>query len=149
MLIYISALIFTTYVLYITIKYGVLSSISDSVYRTDKEWLFLLFTFGVGLPIAFATDHLMLQISGVLLTYVGLSPDFKKKEGIENEAHSTSAFGAAILGLLSLVIDYDSWLIVVIGLSTSIPFLFFKNRIFWVEIIAFLTVLIGLILNGV
>ena len=156
-LLLISLLSFFGYVGYICWKYGVLKSISDSVYRTNNELLFLLFTLGTALPIIFTTEYVLMQIAGVLLTYVGLSPDFKSdegiggKDGIENEMHVIGASGAVAFGMISMVINYSLWfipipLIVILAVS---KFIKIPNKTFWIEIVAFASIFTGLLIDRI
>jgi len=143
----ISFISFFGYIIYIQRKYGVLPSISDSFYKTENDLLFLAFTLGTALPIIFTTPYNLMIIAGVLLTYVGLSPDFNKDgKKVEDEVHVIAAMGAVIIGMISMVINYKLWYIPIPLVLFLIVTKVFKinNPTFWIEVIAFTSILIGL-----
>lgn len=151
----ISFLIFFGYVAYIISKHGFLNSISESVFRTHNELLFLIFTVGTAMPIIFTSKYILMQVAGVLLTYVGVAPNFKDKigiggkNGIEDEIHVVGASGAVVFAMVSMVLNYKLWYIPIPLILTFILFKFIRanNKTFWVEIVAFASIFAGLMID--
>ena len=148
--------IFTSYILFIlkVNRWKPLHSISDSWYilkERDKgeEALFTAFIFGIGgcLMFLFPLSQYFFY-SGAILSFVGSATTFKSTEGLTDEIHYGGAIGGialSILGLMDNSIYFPLW--IMIG-GTPIIFLLTKKEdtyIFWVEILAFLSIIGGLI----
>ena len=74
-----SVIIFTIYLTYIVLKYGVQSSISASWYKfSGAEWmLFTLWTWGTGLPLVAMDLGTLVTMGGVSLMFVGVAGAFR------------------------------------------------------------------------
>lgn len=149
-----SACIFITYVLFITIKFGVLPSISDSWYKLQAlggVWysLFTWFCYSLGVTLFFQTngETALFFLAGAGLIAVGVATHFKLDDDIEPLIH----FGGAVCCILSsfaaLWIERGSYepFIAFLTLSGLFALLRVKNTTFWIEILAFLFIILGLL----
>ena len=148
----IQATVFIVYVYFIYSQFGILPSISDSWYKLKPlklGFLFTLFCWGVGIPMLFHTSDIspFFFFSGSGLCFVGVATAFKLKIGIERYVHGAGAIICVISGLIALWTDYKLWfpsLLFIIG-TIIILLIKTKNKIWWFEIAAFLSILSGLI----
>ena len=143
-----SILIFTVYLLSILLLYGVLPSISDSYYHLPDN-LKLLFSFsliGFAFPIVLYDNKVLNFVAGGLICFVAVSPEFKLV--YEGDIHYICAVGGVLFGMLSLWINYKGWKYVVgFILLAVVIILTLPNATWWVEVLAFYTILIRLMLN--
>lgn len=142
----ISTITFISYVLFITLKYGVLPSISDSYYKHNSKLLFFLFMLGVGLPITLMASSGLMFFSGVLFILCGCAPAFKSdKYSLEDDVHKVGALGGICLLLCYFIISHF-YLPIILAILIEFPVYLLnpKNKTFWLEIIAFVTLIIGL-----
>lgn len=136
LLILISTVILSSFLIVYIAKFGIPTSISDTYYKTEKKWLFssvvaVSIITGV-IPMFELTPEdfrflVFLTVAGVL--FVAFAPSFK--EELEGKVHA----GAAILAGISAV----TWLIIM----TGIPFVAIlgciiaicdrKRYAFWIE----------------
>ena len=138
-----SLLIFLTYISIIVYKYGIRKSISDSYYSLPKKWklVFLFFIWGFTIPLGIITnaEYPLLLLAIVLISLVGISPNFKEYKQI-NWLHLTGAIGGIILTIASIIFEFQ---FLIIGLLLSISIItiykFIKKPIWWIEILTFLT----------
>lgn len=144
----ISILIFTIYLIGIILTYGVLPSISDSYYQLPSN-LKLLFSFsliGFALPIVLYDNKVLNFVAGGLICFVAVSPEFKLV--YESDIHYICALGGVISGMLSLWLNYKLWKNVVGFILISVIFyLTLQNYIWWIEVLAFYTVILSLLFN--
>lgn len=148
-------LIFISYVTFIVIKFGVLSSISESWYKLE-EWkrnsgiLFTLFCWGIGFLMPFHTlgDTGWFVGSGAGLIFVGAATMFKSTAAYTNVVHMVGAFFCITFGFLGLGFQYHQWYPLIVFLISVIPLYFTikKNRTWWIEMLAFTSIGVGLIL---
>jgi len=134
-----SALVFAGYLLVIWKKFGVQSSISESYYDIPKKYqfVFTLVLWAAAIPIMIVGDTILLFIAGILICFVGAAPAFK---GIlmEYKVHMVGAYGGFTLGLLSLVIDYHFYGIVLMGLLGAVLIYWqTKNKLWWLEVLGY------------
>lgn len=148
MLLLIQFLCFVAYITFIVKRYGVLPSISDSWYHLplNMKFLFTLFTWSIGVPmLLYGTTWFFM--SGAGLCFVGAAPMFKMKQGLTDEVH----FGGATLGifgaLLGIGFAFSSWFPLAVFILMSLLIIIRKvpNYLWWIEIVAFVTILAGLI----
>lgn len=142
----ISTITFISYVLLITLKYGVLPSISDSYYKHNSKLLFFLFMLGVGLPITLMATSGLMFFSGALFILCGCAPAFKRNTySFEDEVHKIGALGGICL-LLSYFAISHFYLPIILAISIGFPVYLLnpKNKTFWLEIIAFIILIVGL-----
>jgi len=142
----ISAIAFISYVLYVYINYGVLKSISDSYYIIKHKSLFTFFIWGLTIPMLFfSSGHGLLFFGAAFICVVGIASGFK--ETMEGRVHVFFTNAGILLSYLSLWFDYHMWYLVVLFLLFTIPsfIIKYKNHTWWIEVVAFTLVLIGLI----
>lgn len=147
-----SFLIFTSYLTVVVIKFGVLPSISDSYYYFEKQklgFIFTLFCWLFSFPLIFSATTGLLFFAGSGILFVGAAPNFKLKS--EGDVHTIAAISGIVLGMLSLVFDFNIYIGVgIFGIITLIFKIFrMKNKTWWIEIAAFIIILISLLVyNG-
>lgn len=147
-LLIISAVIFVSYTQFITFKYGIQKSISESYYDLPRNWqfIFTLTLWGFAFPVIIAANTALLFLAGGLICLVGAAPAFKK-QAMEYKAHMIGAYGGIILGFSSLVYDYKLYSLVLISVVAMIILRFsVRHYIWWVEVTAFITILLGILM---
>ena len=149
-LLIIQACVFLFYVIGIVERYGVLESISESWYKLPLAYkgLFTLFTWGLGIPMFFY-GPLPLFLSGVGLVFVGTATRFKMKESYTRTIHFSGAVAGVLIPLLYFGICYDMWWLFHLQFWVSAVIYAhdrIENSIWWIEILGFITVMIGMYL---
>lgn len=134
----IQMIIFTVYILYVVKKHGVLPSISDSWYTLKEESLFVLFCFLIGFLNFFHGTYFV--ISGWCLFWVAATAHFRKNKFVK-VTHYIAAVSSIVFALIGLAIDYNTLLPLV---PISLSFLINKNRIWWVEVVSFYSIMLSL-----
>ena len=144
--------IYTLYILWRN-KWKVLHSISDSYYMLkqkeyNEEIFFTLFTFflGIGLILQYPY-HFLFFPAGMGLFWVGTQTQFKSEVSIKGRIHYIGAVLCILLSLIGLTLNgvYLPLLVMLVG--TPLIYWIRKQEgdfIWWVEILAFLTIIIGL-----
>jgi hypothetical protein len=150
----VQALIFVLYVGFLLYKFKKpLPSISDSWYELPKNWnnLFTLFTWSLGFCMIFqgTNETPLFFLSGTGLLFVGTATAFKWTGAHTNLVH----YGGAVVGILGALVGLGvefglwwpllSWVVVTMGLK----YIRIKNFTWWVEIVAFVTIVCGLYLR--
>lgn len=140
--------IFIAYVIYIWLKFGILSSISDSYYKTNSPFLFAIFIWGTAIPLIIVGNTALMFFAGALLCFVGASPAFKKRK-MEEKIHVYGTIGSIALGIISMWVDFGLWYLTVIMVAGYIFTMFvkIKNETWYVEILAFVLVMLGLLIK--
>ena len=144
--------VFIAYVSYIVKLFGVPDSISESWYLLGRDGiLFSLFCSALAVCMMYqGNDKSMFFVfSGVGLAFVGGATMFKWKGAYTDRIHYAGAsigIGSALVGLW---FDYGDPrpVAVFIPLAILTGGLKPKNAIFWIEIWAFLCILLGLFLR--
>lgn len=145
----IQIVLFTYYVAYIWTRYGVQKSISDSWYTVDKgkKWMFtILMCWGVGFPQAMAADiHSLFFFSGAFLCFVGAATAFREA-GMTKTVHFVGAIGSIAFSALALMLTGIVW-VLVFNIIQSVTLTLFrpKNHLWWVEILAFYSIIAGML----
>jgi hypothetical protein len=144
--------VFPIYTLYILWRnnWKVLHSVSDSWYilkqkEQHEEILFTIFTYFLGIGLILQYYHSFLFfLGGMGLFWVGTQTQFRG-ESIKGTIHYVGAVLAIVLSLIGLVIN-GVWIpLLICGVGTGIMYLGkIKNFIWWVEMLAFLTIIWGL-----
>lgn len=151
----IQMLIFLLYVGFITYKFGVLPSISDSWYELKPlklGFLFTLFCWSIGfLLVTYSgyTNTPFFFLSGAGLCFVGVATAFKIKKSTERRIHVIGANVCVLSALVGLWVDFHLWYFLPLFLLCYLilKLLKIKNIIWWVEITAFVLILIGLLIK--
>ncbi len=139
--------IFISYVAFIWAKYGVQQSISESYYCLPRKWNFI-FTFalwGFAFPaIILSNGDGLMFFAGAGICFVGAAAQMHQE--FVRKVHMIAAIGGITLGELSIIFVHDMWWLTAIAAAIIIPIAIFakKSRIWWAEIIAFLTISIAL-----
>lgn len=139
--------IFISYVLFIWIKYGVQQSISESYYCLPKKWnfIFTLALWGFALPAAIlANGDGLMFFAAAGICFVGAAAQMHQE--FVRKVHLTAAIGGITLGELSIIFVHDMWWLTAAAVLLFLPIAIFdnKSRMWWGEIIAFITITIAL-----
>ena len=146
-------LVFISYVSFIIMRYGVQRSISDSFYRLPKKvnWLFVAFCWGFAFPAmiigTLQTQNGLMFFAASGIMFVGAAAAFKQK--LTKTVHFTGAYGGVALSQISIVYDYKMWYVTVafVVLALILELLKVKNKIWWQEILAFVSICVVLVVN--
>ena len=137
-------IIFTFYIIFIWTRHGIQASLSETWYvLDDKQWMFtviLCFSIGI-LHLAHSTP--LFFFSGAMLSFVGAASDFRR-EKMTKIVHYVGAALAIILSLIQLTIFEIYWPLITC-LIILLPISFIRNKFWWFEIIAFYSILGGII----
>jgi hypothetical protein len=150
---------FSIYIFWIIVKFGVQPSISDSFYALQDKygagsltpWLFWLFLINVAWPI-FPLMHFsgfaFFAMAGIIL--VGAAARFRSGKSTETP-HVVGAVGGTGLAFLAIGIVFGGWawlwlpaFVIAAGVLQLIKL---KNKIWWVEILAFIMIIIALFVH--
>ena len=151
----IQAVIFLSFVIYIALTYGVLRSISHSWYELlpiKKQWIFQVFLASIGI-LMFFHGNIWFYLSGVGLLITSICPQFERRHSLEASLHVIGATGAVISALIGLWVSSGLWYMLVIPLALALPFRYIKkinvkNKDWWIEILAFVSILTGLVIKN-
>ena len=147
--------IFFSYVSWITIKYGIQTSISESYYKLPRkfQWLFTIVTWGYAIPaIMIGVPYSGLAfLAGAGICFVGASPAFRSDDPnehtMEGIVHTIGAIIGVVASQILISFVFGQWwntvaFIALSGLTFLIPKMK-KNITWWVEIYAFLSIVIS------
>ena len=152
----IQALVFISYVTFLLIKFkGPLTSISDSWYKLGGfdgklSFLFTLFCWGIAIPMLFQGQSTALFfLSGAGLSFVGVATMFKSTNDITPYIHFIGAGIGIIFALIGIGVERFTWipLISFAVLSLLLKLLKVNNIVWWIEIVAFISIVFGLFLT--
>ena len=147
LIIIILAILFTTFIIYIVRKVGVLESISDSFYELKKQgglfWFVLCGMAALMVLLDPYNPYLLVSAAGLIFTCG--SPYFKEQFP-DKYIHFAGAVVAILSAFVNLYITYELWqpfalFIVGVGL---IALFRIKNHTWWVEIWAFYLIIGGM-----
>ena len=143
--------VFLSYVGYIWIRYGVQKSISDSYYRLRPEklgFIFTLFIMGFAYPAAVVAANVWITPAAFLIIVVGIARAFKDSK-LLHTLHMIGAYGGVGLSMVGIWVYYHMWYVTIIFIIISgiLFILNVKNKIWWVECLAFISICIVLGLN--
>jgi hypothetical protein len=143
-------IVFISYVGFIWIRYGVQKSISDSYYRLPQgyKFLFTLFTWGFAYPAAILASNVWITPAAMLICLVGVARDFKNIKVLKF-FHMFAAYTGVVLSQIGIWIYYDMWYLTIgfIILSGTLFLLNTKNKIWYIELLAFGSICVVLGLN--
>lgn len=136
--------VFFLYIYYVVSKYGVLSSISSSYYASGEKRSFQIFCFLIGIPMVFYS-HPLFMLSAFSLVVVGIADDYTRET---SRAVMSTHFIGAGLGIVSALtaLGVEYLILFIIG---TIPLIPVKNKIWWIEIWAFIVIMTGLFIKFV
>lgn len=139
---------FFGYLIYVVKNFGVTSSISESYYRLPHKFkiFFSLFCLGIGIPAMLLGQSALMMIAGAGIAFVGGSGAYK--EDMANTVHTAAAIIGIFFSQLSIFFDMNLWVLNIVSILFMLLILLFrnitKNHIWWIEVVAFLSVLIAL-----
>lgn len=146
----IMATIFILYVVFIVLKFGVLSSISASSYKLEGNWRFLFFLWLAILAIMNLWQGLGVWggLTSIGFTWAGLTLNHKKSDKLYDEIHTAGTIGAILSALGGLAFLHGIYL--PIALSAVGAYLIYKfifNWIFWTECWLMTTIVMGYLMR--
>jgi hypothetical protein len=138
-----SLIVFTTYLVWIYSKYGILKSVSDSYYHIKHKYVFTLVMWSVAIPMAIVGmdlngDTPLMFFAGSGIAFVGAASAFKDDK-ITERSHIVGATAGIVLGFVSLWVDFHLWHVCLFMLAFTLFAVLFKikNHTWWIEIEAF------------
>ena len=144
--------IYTLYILWRN-NWKVLHSISDSYYMLKRkergeEITFTLFTFFLGIGLILQYYHSFLFFpAGMGLFWVGTQTQFRDEVSIKGKIHYIGAVLCIVLSLIGLGINGMWFPLLLMGILSPIIYMVREDEgdwIWWIEILAFLTIIIGM-----
>ena len=149
MLTIIQAAIFLSYITFLLIRFKKpLPSISDSWYELvgKEKILFTLFCFSIGFLMFFQMDgtNPLFFFSGAGLIFTGTAAAFKEKQ--VKTVHTIGAITCIVFGLAALAYERNTIIpsLVFVGIGFLMYLYPIKNRVWWIEILAFTCICGGL-----
>jgi len=145
-----SAAIFIAYNVVIVMRYGILESISASYYALPERYRYIftltLWSFSGLIAITATTPYLFLACGGIM--FVGAAAEFR--EDLTDMVHYFGAVTGIVMGLVHLVV-VGMYHLTVAYILIFLSFLIFgkRSKVFWIEVFAFYTIVIGLILQNI
>lgn len=146
------AFVFLSYIGFIVYRFGVLPSISESWYRLEplrKSYLFTLFCWSLSTLMLFQTNETTAWFfaSGAGLAFVGAATMFKWTGAYTDKIHGLGAVVGIVCALVGLGVEYNNWMptALFVAVGTTISAFKLQNRIWWIEIAAFVSVISGLL----
>jgi len=146
--------IFTAYVLYIALRYGVQRSISASYHnlKQSEKWMFILSTWGYTIPLVLAGlgqsvwKDLILFLAGFLLSTVGVLCDDKLPS--QKKWHTIGAEGGILTAFVWILTTSFWWVALpsMLGIYLMAKYKP-KNHTWWIECLAYFTILLAIFLN--
>ena len=137
--------VFISYVSFIWIKYGIQTSISNSYYilPDNLKPLMTLFCWGFAIPAMIIGSCAFMFFAGAGIVIVGVNAAFE--ETFSKTAHELGAVAGVIFAQLAIGYNFNMWPInLAFVLVFALLFSFkVKNKIWWTEIAAFLSICIA------
>lgn len=134
--------VFLTYIIFIWSKYGVQTSISESYYVLSKRLhpLFTFFCWGCAIPAIILGSSALMFFAGAGIAFVGAATQMHEK--FVRKIHVTAAIAGITFGHLAIIFQYNMWWLTAIFIVLSLLIIIFKekNYIWWIEIMAFLSI---------
>lgn len=139
--------IFLTFLIIVTTQHGILNSISQSWYELKEKVLFSLFCYSLGfLHLFHEPGNIWYMLAGFSLVAVGAATRFKDGK-YTTAIHVGGAILAIVLSFIGLWLK-GIWFGPFLTAGTWLTFKMFKlkNRTWWVEVVAFVSIMISLYL---
>jgi len=144
-LVYAKFALFFIYIFFVVKRYGVQNSISESWYTIGPrfEWMFtIIFCFGIGILTLFH-GSMWFFLSGGFLCFVGAATQFKSDKWTRG-IHNLGAVGAITFALIGLAVTGIWWPFIPV-VAGAVVLSKVKNGTWWIEFVAFFSILGGLI----
>lgn len=143
--------LFSAYVAYIWKKFGMLSSISFSSYMLTgkKRYIFTFWLWSLAIITYFQGLELWGDVMMVGFIIAGITLDHRKSPDLEDELHTIGTAIAIVSGFLGLHVLHDIWKpTAIMAFGSCLSFFAFPRKWIWcVEILAMITIGIGLLLR--
>ena len=145
----ISLVLFDGYLIYVVTKYGISRSISRTYYYLNKtdRWVFIAVQIGFSVPLILTFESHLLTMGATFICFSALAADTRTHE-TTMKIHTIGATGGIILGMATML-EFGFWWIP--ALFFPVAFIFMKTRIknhtWWIEVIAYHLVILGLFLE--
>lgn len=142
--------VFVLYVIHIVSKYGIQSSLSHTFYIINEPNWFRFFCYGIGLPFLFYAEPIfMLSTFGLVL--VGVASDYQLPVSLRrafkitqpNRMTNLMHYIGAGIGISTALIGINLILFFVFVVGSILLSLLLKNKIWWIEVYAFILILLG------
>jgi hypothetical protein len=153
----ISFVIFTSYITYIAINYGVLPSVSDSYYSLPKHrrWLFTITFWSFSFPLIIAGETGLMFLAGASICFTGAAPAFdpdreaNKSSTMQRKVHIMSAIVGITASVFAIFFNFGASVIGIITLGSIIALKLLKvnNVTWWIEVVAYYAILSTLLLH--
>jgi hypothetical protein len=93
------------------------------------------------------TDNFIMFLAGSGIAFVGAAAAFKQK--LTKTVHFVGAYGGVVLSHISIIYDYKMWYVTALFviLALTLELLRVKNKIWWQEVLAFISISIVLYLH--
>lgn len=142
-----SFIIFTSYVIGITVKFGWLKSVSISWYYIKNKWIFTLALWGFSILLAIAGQTLLTFLATAAICFAGAAAD-AKNDVLTDKVHVIGATSGIILGMAALL-DFGLWYLIIPQIIFTVLAMKFnmKNHTFWIELLAYYLMWIGILIN--
>lgn len=148
----VSFLIITFYLIWIVWRYGVQASISQTYYKIKHKPLFSFVLMFTAFPLIILSSTALMFLGGSALFFVATAPAFMDDRHTK-DVHLYSAYAAVLFTTLSIIIDYNMWYmtlpLVILALAIVFKVVKISNRIWWMEIIAFIQVYLTLLISKI
>lgn len=143
-----SLIICTSYLVYVYLTCGILTSISASYYHIKPKNLFTFWTWGTALPMMIAGSTALAFFSGAFLCFVGAASN-EHNDDMTSRVHGIGAKGAVVFGFAFLIFDLGLWWLAAASmLSILLMYLLkIKNSTWWIECVAYYTIITGLLMK--
>jgi hypothetical protein len=142
--VYLSAIILIIFLTYIVCRVGVLSSISNSFYATGQRPIFFIAMVGFSTPLLYGNESIYLSLSVMCIWLLATASAYHERLG--RLVHYPAAFMAVVWAMVHVWVELGRWDLVAAFVVTSTLMTFFlKNKIWWIEIGAFITFYIAIL----
>jgi hypothetical protein len=154
-LLLVSLVFFTGYLIYVYTHYGVTDSISLSYYSLPKnyQWLFTVMTLGYALPLMLIGHTPLFWIAGACICFCGAAPAYRSGIPLETNVHIIgSEAGIAIAGL-AMWTDLHLWFFTVILVLFTAYCVSKWNKInhhvWWIETLVYGLIILSFIIKRI
>lgn len=142
--------VFIAYVSFIWIKYGAQSSISQSYYALPKNWnfLFTFFCWGFAIPAIILGVEVtgLMFFAGAGIAFVGAAAQIK--DTFVSQVHTIAAVAGIGFSQLAILLGYHMWEVNIVSIIAAIIIaLTVSKKIWWIEIVAFLSIVFTLFMH--
>ena len=131
------------------IKYvGVPTSISNLFFPAKTRWTYTAVISGIGALMTFVEPYSLIHYAGICLVLGTAAPNFKHESSLSKPLH----FGfTALTAILAVAYISTFWVGVGVTALLGVAKLLekrIKNPVFWVEVLLFFGVFVGILIKG-